>query len=64
MMRHDKLISEITNKRKAELLSKAADKELLEQAEDVQLASIAEDRMASFDRETAISHEEMKRRYG
>ncbi len=45
-------------------LGRQTGKELLEQAEDVQLTSLAKERLASFDRETAISHEEMKRKYG
>ncbi len=61
---HDKFVIVRNNRPNAVLLSMSAYEALLEQVEDVQLTSLAKERLASFDRESAISHEEMKRKYG
>jgi len=60
---HRKFVIMRNNRPNAVLLSMDEYEHLLEQVEDAQLWQLAEGRMAGYDRESAISHEDMQRRF-
>jgi len=60
---HRKFVIMRNNRPNAVLLSMDEYEHLLEQVEDAKLWQLAEDRMAGYDRESAISHEDMQRRF-
>jgi len=51
------------NRPNAVLLSMDEYEHLLTRAEDAELAQLVEERLADYDRKSAISHEEMTRRF-
>jgi len=60
---HQKFVIMRNNRPNAVLLSMDEYEHLLGQVEDAELSQLAEERLADYDRKTAISHEDMQRRF-
>jgi len=60
---HRKFVIMRNNRPNAVLLSMDEYEHLLEQVEDAELLQVAEKRLVDYDRKTAISHEDMQRRF-
>ncbi|MDQ6958034.1 MAG: type II toxin-antitoxin system Phd/YefM family antitoxin [Mariprofundaceae bacterium] len=60
---HRRFVIMRNNRPNAVLLSMDEYEHLLEQVEDAELSQVAEKRLANYDQKSAISHEDMQRRF-